>query len=131
MKTSREEAKQIILVSSIVCGISFLLSILALIFIQASLWTWSFSIILGHLASVFCYIKTGWAFDEMVTSSHPKGVMVRNYTVNMLIYTIVLVISQYFSFLNIFFCLFGILIERIVIVILFGIIPARKDGDKK
>ena len=129
-KIRQSEVKYTIFISCIVSVVLFVLSAIILYLIKPKLWTWSLSLLIGQVASTICYLKSSISIGNMLYSKHPKGMMVTNYATNMLIYAVVLVVSQLVGSLNIFFCLAGLLIERVVIVILYGVIPARRGGDK-
>ena len=129
-KIRQSEVKYTIFISCIVSVVLFVLSAIILYLIKPKLWTWSLSLLIGQVASTICHLKSSIAIGNMLYSKHPKGMMVTNYATNMLIYAVVLVVSQLVGSLNIFFCLAGLLIERVVIVILYGVIPARRGGDK-
>lgn len=89
-----------------------------------SWWKWSFGIstLIGYLASAFCYVKLVYIVIKATNQeySKPKKVFVLHNMLNLLIYFVVLLGCQLWSSLNIFMCLLGILMIKIIIVISFG-----------
>ncbi|MCM1260078.1 MAG: hypothetical protein NC182_03975 [Prevotella sp.] len=87
-------------------------------------WKWSFGIstLIGYLASAFCYVKLVYIVIKVTNQEYqkPKKVFVLHNMLNLLIYFVVLLVCQLWKGFNIFFCLFGILTIKIVIVISFG-----------
>lgn len=89
-----------------------------------SWWKWSFGIstLIGYLASAFCYVKLVYIVIKATNQEYrkPKKVFVLHNMLNLLIYFIALLVCQLWTSLNIFLCLLGILMIKIVIVISFG-----------
>lgn len=98
-------------------------------------WKWSFflSVLLGYAASVICYLKIVYiTFRETAfPSKKSKNAFVFNNLTNMVIYFAFLLLNLLVKWLNIYLCLIGMIVIRIVIYILYGRKPKIKVGEKR
>lgn len=111
-----KEEKNILIVSIIVTvSLAFVFGILGIIF-DVMKWTWCFSVILGGATSVGCFLKSNFIITKVLYTerSSAKFLMALNNAISIALYLIILIINYLTPGLNMFVCLGGILILKLV-----------------
>ena len=115
-----KEEKNILVISIIVSiSLSVVFGILGIIF-DAMKWTWCFSILLGSVASIVCFLKSNFIITKILYTEKSSATffMILNDVISTVLYIIVLLINYLVPFLNIFVCLGGILILKLITFII-------------
>lgn len=113
--------------------ISTIISLFVLIpsiFINWMHFTWGLFVFIGNIASSISYIKLVNNVHKITLgySNNPKRSSFLNSMTSLLIYAIVFIISVLINVYTIFFCGFGIMIMKIVIII--KNLKPKKEVDK-
>ena len=109
-----KEEKLIVIISSLI-ALLLSLSIVAIsFFVEEVKWTWCFSIVLGQLTSVGCFLKsnaiiTKVLYDEV---SSAKFLLILNNVLGTICYVIILVVNLLIPIFNIIVCCIGILLLK-------------------
>ena len=109
-----KEEKLIVIISSLI-ALLLTLSIVAIsFFVEEVKWTWCFSIILGQLTSIGCFLKsnaiiTKVLYDEV---SSAKFLLILNNVLGTICYVIILVVNLLIPIFNIIVCCIGILLLK-------------------
>lgn len=113
--------------------ISIIISLLILIpniFVSWWHFTWGIFIFIGNVASSISYIKLANNVNKITLGyvNNPKRSSFLNSMTSLLIYAIVFIISVLINVYTIFFCAFGIMIMKLVIIIMN--FKPKKEVDK-
>lgn len=109
-----KEEKLIVIISSLI-ALLLSLSIVAIsFFVEEVKWTWCFSIVLGQLTSIGCFLKsnaiiTKVLYDEV---SSAKFLLILNNVLGTICYVIILVVNLLIPIFNIIVCCIGILLLK-------------------
>lgn len=125
------EERQIIIRSAMVCVILAVLGFGISFFIAGMSWTWCISLIIGYFASLACFLKTSYIYTKILFGDiiRPRKALVGNSITNGFIYLVCCAINLLIPIFSIWMALIGMLIIKVIIIILFGIMPKNKGGE--